>query len=170
MTLAQVVWITYGHPTQLATARLGDGRVKLAGGFGGWTEVERTEDVSATFWAGVGPIRMDVPIVFDKFASGGSVESEWNTIRSFGRQRDGGRPPILKVFGAVPFSGKRWVVEDLEEGDPERNTNGVLVRQPAVLHLMEYIDPTTVTIRKRRKHHKKKKHHKGKKHKSGSGK
>jgi hypothetical protein len=131
---------------------LGEEGAHLVGGFGGWDTVDRPHELKLTEWNGVDPIMMDVHLMLDDFARDLSVQPEYEWVRDLARQHDGSKPPKFRVFGAtVPFSGQfPWVMQDFEVGDFKRNVRGVLTRQELVLHCMQYVDPDTIKLNKRR--------------------
>jgi hypothetical protein len=136
---------------------MGDGPAVLTGGLGGWTTVQRLDDIAFSTWEGQEPLTQDVPILLDgwgRFPK--SVEGDLQTIFKLGRDFDGPRtaPPVFKVWGPIFFPGKNWVLQaggiDLGTDDTIRLEDGTLVRQSLVLHLTEYINPNQI---QRTKHH-----------------
>lgn len=132
---------------------------QLVGGLGGYQEVERQDDVSLTDWSGQEALKQDISILLDGYAKGDSVERELNTILKLGRDPNGERvPPVFKVFGPVYLPGKSWVLPpdgiDLTGGEIEtirRRGDGELLRQEVILHLLEFIPPEQLRLRKRKK-------------------
>jgi hypothetical protein len=134
---------------------VGNFGAKLVAGLGGFEEVERQDDVSATDWVGQAALRQDISILLDGYATGDSVERELNTILKLGRDPNGERvPPVFRVWGPVYYEGKAWVLPadgiDLDGGEIEpirRSGNGELLRQELVLHLLEFNPPDTIRVR-----------------------
>jgi hypothetical protein len=134
---------------------VGNFGARLVGGLGGFEEVERQDDVSATDWVGQAALRQDISILLDGYATGDSVERELNTILKLGRDPNGERvPPVFRVWGPVYYEGKAWVLPpdgiDLDGGEIEpirRPGNGELLRQEVILHLLEFNPPDTIRIR-----------------------
>jgi phage tail protein X len=132
---------------------------QLVAGLGGFEEVERQDDVSATDWVGQAALRQDISVLLDGYAKGDSVERELNTILKLGRDPNGERvPPVFRVWGPVYYEGKAWVLPpdgiDLTGGEIEtirRSGNGELLRQEVILHLLEFNPPDTIRIRGRHK-------------------
>lgn len=133
-------------PDITVTVRLGEGGADLTGGFGGWAEVQRPRRIAFTEWQGLSPYRMSVPVLFDGFADGMSVEED---IRKLERMaipaRKGFPPPTLRIDGAVPKTDLTWVVESLDFGDSIRDQNGKgfldRVRQAITINLLHYESP-----------------------------
>jgi hypothetical protein len=134
---------------------VGNFGARLVGGLGGFAEVERQDDVSATDWVGQAALRQDISILLDGYATGDSVERELNSILKLGRDPNGERvPPVFRVWGPVYYEGKAWVLPpdgiDLDGGEIEpirRPGNGELLRQEVILHLLEFNPPDTIRIR-----------------------
>lgn len=128
---------------------IGDGPAKLKDGFGGYTAVDRPDDVALTEWTGQGPIRIDVPVRLDRYAEGQSVEADFYRVLSLGRRRrnPSRRPRPFRVTGPIPFSGERFVLESTPETSDEiRGPQGELQRIHMVLPLMEYVRSDQVEI------------------------
>lgn len=123
------------------------GVATLTGGLGGWTTVDRADDLSLTDWNGQEPLTQDVPLLLDGWdRTPRSVERQLNTIFKLGRDfnhKDRERPPVFKVEGPVFYSGKYWVLPsggiELGTDDTIRLEDGTLVRQSLVLHLLEHV-------------------------------
>lgn len=117
---------------------------------GRWTINERPRRRSFTTWAGDDPYRMDVPVLFDGWDDNGSVEDEIALLNQMQiSPSDYSKPPQIKIEGAVPVKDATWVL------DPHISwgTNviwhpaGYRLRQDAVIHLLQYIAPDSLTIR-----------------------
>lgn len=137
------------------TVPMGDGPATPSGGFAGWSEIARPDDVAMTDWTGSSPLRQSLPLLLDRYRDGRSVERRVRTLMKLGRDAYGDEavPPVFRVFGPVHFSGKHWVCEDIafDTANVIRSRSGFLMRQPLTLSLMEYVPPGVVKIRKRRK-------------------
>lgn len=149
--------ITAKNPEIDITIPMGDGPAYSTGGLGGWSTVQRQDNISVTDWAGQEPLTQDVPLLLDGFAEHLSMEREWNTVKKLGRDPNGDerKPPVFKVFGPVEYPGKSWV---LPEGGIEPNPasflkrdDGELLRVEFTLHLLEYIRPDTLGQKRRRR-------------------
>jgi hypothetical protein len=52
-------------------------------------------------------------------------------------------PPSLRIYGAVPHTDIRWVIQNLEWGDSIRDiVTGRRMRQQVTVSLVEYYQPT----------------------------
>lgn len=121
----------------------GDGPPKMTGGSGGWNVVTRPRRVGLTQWQGRDPYRMDIPILFDAYREGVSVEPGISRLNNMSMGHDYNPPPTVLVEGAVPIKGARWVIEDIDWGDEvfwETSSQGQYfrLRQDAVVHLLQY--------------------------------
>lgn len=145
--------VPYGY-VQFDTAeatvlcRLGDGRPQLTGRPGGWEEVARRRRVSTTQWAGHGLWRMAVPVLLDGWRTRTDMRSTWARLQSMGVRPQGGAQPLpLAIVGNVPGTSLKWVVESIDPGDAITGTDGSLLRQAAVVNLLEY-NPASIVVRK----------------------
>lgn len=137
---------------------MGDGAPLITGGYGGWTSVDRPDDISFTEWPGSEPVRQSVPIVFSGLKWGESQEEEIREILKLARHK-GEPPPVFTIHGAIHHKKLRWVMESVEFGDPIRSKKtGKVIFQPMTLNIMEYIDPDEIKLRRKKK--RKKKHDK----------
>jgi LysM repeat protein len=148
---------------------IGDGPITPSGGYGGWTEVDRPKRISITEWAGSKGYKLSIPVLFDGFASGTTVEPQIAALERMARQQGGNEePPVVHVVtvGSRPRTPSvDWVIADIAWGDAIYNAAGLRTRQIATVEVWQYIgDETIITLaRKRRKK-------KGKGGKKGSGK
>jgi hypothetical protein len=120
----------------------GDAPPRMTDGGGGWSTVARPRRVGLTLWQGRNPYAMDVPILFDGFATGESVEDDIARLNQMQMGDDFNPPPSVTISGAVPIKGATWVMtvdwgdnvfwEQGGDGDPYRT------RQDAVVHLTEF--------------------------------
>lgn len=129
---------------------LGEGPPVVAGGVGGWEEIQRPDDVSLTDWAGVEPLKLAVPVMLDGWRDSSSVQPVLDQLfrlagRASGTQvRQGDR---LRVTGPVPFSGQVvWVINAIEQGDDVIWDGEILVRQSLTLQFLEYVEPDTIVF------------------------
>lgn len=144
---------------------------QITGGHGGWQITQRERRLGVTQWRGNDPIRMAVPIIFDK-----SIHHIQDQGTAMHHLRLMGRPPAVnhgeppEIFckgpGVPTATGKGskqpWVIENIAWGTNRiLDINDQWFRQDAVVNLIEYIDedrvdfPNAPTISKKRK----KKHH-----------
>lgn len=140
------------RPVQL-TALLGPGGAHLTAGYGKWEEVAVPRGIPFTQWNGRSLWTMDVDLLLDGWAAGRSVEHdivqlEYMALRP-GKQPMGQplvTPPPIRLTGPVPHPEFTWVIGSIEYGDALRDFNsGARLRQGIVLHLLEYVEETTVS-------------------------
>lgn len=130
-------------------AMLGNGSPQVTQGGGGWQEVERGKRVSLTTWKGRAPLKITVPIMFDRFTEGEqglSVEAEIKTMETIYGIDGDKEPPTLVMdsAGLIPYDAhghpdKLWVIDGLDWDEPIRNGYGNRVRQEGVVTVLEYI-------------------------------
>jgi LysM repeat protein len=117
-----------------------------------WNVVNRPSQMSFTTYEGSDPRRMDVPILFDGLTSDEStdysVEDHVGILNHFRFPPEGdplAPPPLVIVEGSLPVPAQPdivWVVEDISFGDDVIwHENDYRLRQDAVVHLLQYIDP-----------------------------
>ena len=128
---------------------LGEEGAHITGGYGGWEVTARPRDVAMTTWQGRGPFEMDLPLLLDRFGEDGSVEADCRLLERMAipvNQKSS--PPTVRLIGAVPRAGLRWVVDSIDWGDQLRNIwSGERVRQAVSLHLIEFQAPDLVAPR-----------------------
>jgi len=136
------VRITTDDPQLSLNARLSGERPTVAG-FGGWQQIARPRRPPLTTWQAQPGLTLTLPILFDGFRSGDSVERQIARLEQM--QQPGGadgQPPLVKVVargGAVPHQEKSWVIGDLAYGDAEMNAAGNRTRQQVTLTLLQYV-------------------------------
>lgn len=139
------------------TLSAGASPARLTGGLGGWQEIERQDDLSVSDWSGQPLLRQDIAVLLDEYPTG-SAERQMNTLLKLGRDPNGEEriPPVFRVWGALYFPGKAWVLPDdglemLEDTFEtiRRRGDGDLQRQEVAIRLMEYRRPDTVRVRGR---------------------
>jgi hypothetical protein len=157
------VRIVASNPEINISVPMGEGPATIVGGLGGWREVERQDDISATDWGGQEPLKQDVPLMLDGWGRRESVERELRTLFKLGRDAAGGEsvPPVFKVYGPIHFDAftypkMRWVLGaggielSTDEDEVIRGTDGTLYRQGLTLHLMEYVRADQIKLKGRR--------------------
>jgi hypothetical protein len=144
VTLADKYWYTFrssdGHVVKVLR---GETPPKATDGMGGWTIVARSRRTAFTQWDGRNPYAMDVPILFDGYASGTSVEGDISKLFQMGVGSDFSPPPTVTVDGAVPIKGAKWVINNIDWGDEviwqqQGKNKPYRLRQDAIVHLVEY--------------------------------
>ena len=156
---------------------LGDGSPTPTAGYGGWIVKDRERRTGLTRWPGVGPLEMDIPVLFDSFAEGDGLKIE-NDIRQLEKMAGldtGVDEPPLVMFdsaGVVPHDAHGapqniWVIKDIQWGDADRNQYGNRTRQAATIQVMLYVEDGVLTnessAARRKAANAKKKSDKGKK-------
>lgn len=131
------------------TVMRGSAAPKMVGGNPTWNVVNRPRRTGLTQWQGHEPYQMDVPVLFDAYATFESnVES---AIARLQQMQQGSPPPTITVEGAVPIKGIRWVITGIDWGD-EVIWSGTSQRayarerQDAIVHLMQYIKEERLAV------------------------
>lgn len=117
----------------------------LTGGIGGWQTVQRPRRKSLTQWQGNDPLQQDVPVMIDNFILDIPIDTQMQALERMGRDPNGGEPPIIRVVGPIIHAELDWVINDITWGVVARNRTGSLVRQAAVVHLLEYVADDRLT-------------------------
>lgn len=154
-----------GAPIQLSVARglpwnsgndlvleMGDGEAQLTQGFGGWEAIGRPQRIAITRYTGTEPLGQDIPIIFEKrpFPQAPDIQGPIDALISNARPKPDGYPPtVYRIQGPVWFTEKRWIIADIEWGDQQRASNGQIIRQRAVLKMLEFVNPDAIKVRKR---------------------
>lgn len=136
------------------TCRL-NGVPQVTGGYGGWTEKERPQKLPITQWDGAPLYRLSVPIIFDRWRQGQSVEVDIGILERLGRDPGGDAPPpILNVelpAGAPRSPSVPLVVEDIDwsvdDSDELRLPSGERARQAGTVTLMQYVADDQVKLK-----------------------
>jgi hypothetical protein len=91
---------------------------------------------------------MTLPILFDTFASGQSVERQLTQLERLATPTaSDGSPPRIRFVargGAVPHQTTQWVIDSLAWGDGDMNRDGDRTRQQVTLSLLEWIEDVRV--------------------------
>lgn len=137
-------------PTDLRVL-LGGERPDVSSGYGGWNEVERPKRTTVTTWRGQPARRMQLTVLFDNFADGGSIETDLRRLERMALPRPGGQPPTIKVSapgGVVPpaYEDLPWVIDAISWGDALMNTYGNRTRQEATVTLLQYVSDELVRV------------------------
>ncbi len=132
----------------VVVAMLGDGPPKVTG-YTGWESVPRPRRVPMTDWPQGESLRQSIPILLDGLVENRSVQQSFDRLEAMARKKGKKRPPAVSVSGPVHHTDLIWVVEDIDWGDGDRNSDGVLIRQPGTLMLMEFEKGDIVTTSQR---------------------
>lgn len=136
----------YSYPTYEFVCLLGDGAPEITDGYGGWEAIARARNVAFTQWNGRNPLTIKIPILFDNFAEGTSLEDDIRQLEKMaGAEINMKQPPLVLIDsnGVVPHDAhdatqNDWVIQGIEWGDSDRNQSGNRVRQAANVIVMEY--------------------------------
>lgn len=120
----------------------------LVSGGARYSIVERPRRKSVTTWDGLDPYRMSVPIMFDGWRDGISVENDISILNQMMQSpAEFQVPPTVKIQGSVPVKNAQWVIETIEWGtqyviwgDTHR------LRQDAVVNLLQYVSDTVISV------------------------
>lgn len=153
---AAYVTIRCNDPRTHLRLLLGQERPDVSSGYGGWEEIERPGRTTAIHWKGLPARRLALPLLFDNFAEGESIETDIRALERLASPRDGGEPPSVKVSGkggVVPpfYEGKSWVVDALSWGDALMNLHGNRIRQAVTVTLLEAVAAEVISPAKKRK-------------------
>lgn len=146
----------------------GEGSPTVTDGYGGWEVVNRPFRTGLTVWRGFSPIILSVPLLFEGFDEGKSLEGDIEVLELMaGRGRDGGPvrpPPVLRLHsgsiftdrdsGLIPANYRTltdssivWVINDIDWDDsPLRNSSGNRIRQACTVTLMQFVGPEKLAI------------------------
>jgi hypothetical protein len=141
---------------QVVKVMRGDDSASIVGGEGGWNTIARPRRTSLTQWGGRDPYSMDVPIIFDGWRYGVSVEREIRMFQEMARGYDFSPPPTIKIDGALPINGATWVITSIDWGNEvfwsqaakSQSAQGSYyrLRQDAVVHLLQFQDEQRLKI------------------------
>lgn len=134
-------------------ALLGPSGARLTAGFGKWEEVPVPRGTPFTQWTGRSLLAMDLDLLLDGWSNHRSVEGDIANVELFAlrpgqatRGKSRPTPPPVRLFGAVPHPEVTWVVAGIDWGDDLRDPHtGHRLRQGLTLHLLEYVEETSVS-------------------------
>jgi hypothetical protein len=123
---------------------LGPDGGKLTGGFGVWNEIAVPRADPLTQWSGRHLYTMDLDLMLDGWSPQSSVEHNIASLEAMAKRVPASlTPPPLRIIGAVPMPGLKWVITGIDYGDVLRSVRtGQRLRQELTLHLMEYREET----------------------------
>jgi len=143
------VRVSSKDPPLTFTCWLADTQVDVPSGYGGWNEVTRPWRKPITTWAAPTALHLTLPLMFDGWAEGTSVEHDLAQLVAMTEPRGANNePPILHVFAtgsAIPYTGREWVIGELQWGAALMNTHGNRVRQQVTIVLYEYVTDVYLT-------------------------
>jgi len=123
---------------------------QITGGGARWTTIQRPRRVGQIQWDGDDPYTMDVPILFDGWSQGRSVERDIQWVNQMMHSPgDWVAPVTIRITGALPVKGGVWVITGIDYGDmaiwdADRHGKGFRLRQDATLHLLQYLPETVL--------------------------
>lgn len=131
----------------------GESPPKETGGTAVWEVVDRPNKVGVTVFRGRTPVRVDLPVMFDAWKKGLSVEPRIQMLKDMANPPAAHAPPLkIKVDGGYPSRYLTWVVEGIDWGDAvlynKIGTTLVRVRQDATVHLLQFVSAELVHIKK----------------------
>ena len=162
------------------TARLGDSVPQVTNGYAKWTIKPRPRKRGLTHWDGSELLQMDIPILFDNFRAGESVEDdirELEKMAGLDATLSDDEPPLV-VFhsnGVVmndlhDASQNEYVVTNITWGDADRNRYGNRVRAACTVEVTLYSADDVLgkssAFKNRKRKSTKKKGKRGAKHKT----
>lgn len=146
------------QPAYRVTCRLGDGSPTVTGGYAGWSDVTRPRRRALTEWTGSVPMTIDIPILFDDFRAGKSIEDDVKRLEHMAGWGLIGpaplEPPLLSFnsAGVVPHdqingSTHDWFIDNIQWGDADRNSLGHRTRQAATVTVKQFVEDDTLSDR-----------------------
>ena len=143
-----VIMQAWGVQLQV-TGQLGPNGANITGGYGNWAQVLIPRDDPLTQWSGRNLITMDLDLLLDGYRDGRSVEPQLTALEALATRGPGMlTPPPLRIYGAVPRAGLKWVITGIDYTTTpavlRKFPSGERLRQDTTVHLMEYRDETTL--------------------------
>jgi hypothetical protein len=123
--------------------RLGEGPVSLTDGGSYFDEQERPRRRSTISYAGMRLHRLEVPLMFDGWISGASVEAPLIRLEALAVSRQGvkSEPSPIRIDGAgIPRKTLEWFIESLDFGTDVIVSGGNRVRQDVRMRLVQKVD------------------------------
>lgn len=129
------------------TCLLGADGGKLTGGYGVWNQIAVPRGDPLTQWTGRSLYTMDLDLVVDAWRKQTSIEPTLAKIDQLASRIPASlTPPAIRLYGAVPKPGLKWVITGIDWGDCLRLLkSGARARQELTLHLMEYRNETQLS-------------------------
>jgi hypothetical protein len=128
---------------------LGDGAGNPTGGYGGWEKIKRDRRIALTEWQGKDPLEIDIPILFENWRTGDSLEGDIKQLEMIAGlgNKGGGEPPLMTFNSGGVISHDYhdaprhdWVISSISWGDCVKNDWGNRVRQIATVTVTQFID------------------------------
>ena len=125
------------------TGLCGPNPPKIVDGYGGWLVVNRPRKRGTVEWEGISPLRMKIDFLLDAWAFDTKYDNVNDAVETLDRMaspvKEGVPPPIVQVTGNTVPRGRNveWVIEELDWGDTIYNTEGDILRQEALVTLLQ---------------------------------
>lgn len=115
-----------------------DGEPPTPGPYGGWEEVGRPRRKSFPDWNGQPLLKQTIPLRFDLYSSGQSVELFVRLLEQMASTDGVRRPPTIKLRGPIRRTELIYVIEDIGWRASRRTPGGLLTYQAFDLAVMEW--------------------------------
>lgn len=116
------------------------------GGFAGYGTVDRPKRTALTEFNGTAPFTQDVPIRVGSIREEKSIERQVRNIERLGDDT------VFRAYGPIHRPGIHYVfAAEPDFGEARRRRDGVLYYQEMTLHLMEFVRPDQIRIRRRKR-------------------
>jgi LysM repeat protein len=125
------------------TGLCGPNPPKIVSGYGGWEVINRPRKRGTIEWGGVEPLRMRIDFLLDAWGYDTAYDNVNDAVEILDTMaspvKEGVPPPIVRVTGSTVPRGRdvQWVIEELDWGDTIYNTEGDILRQEALVTLLQ---------------------------------
>ena len=125
--------------------RRGNGVPKITAGGSRWKTSARPKRVSITLYDGVDPYEMDIPVIFDGWIDGTTVDTQIARMNQWRFPKQTLKEPTkVRITGGVPVKGATWIITNIEWGDGAYwralGQKTARLRQDATIHVMQYVE------------------------------
>jgi len=128
--------------------QLGPRPIEISDGHGGWQEVSRARRMAVTEWQGPSPLKVKLPVLYDGYSTGASVQGQVTALINGVSPPDGSaEPPPFTITGAWPVPASTQFVCDGIEWDSEgwiRDEAGTPVRALFTIICLQYVAPDPI--------------------------
>jgi hypothetical protein len=144
-------------------ADLNTGRPTLTGGGAKWNTIERPQRASLTVFAGYDPLQISIPVLFDNFIAGDTIQDDVDMLWLMWGRGPGAAnaskhkaapvlgvtgdlmPPITQASSTNP-GPPNWVITQIDEDGASAVLNKAqhLVRLAVVVSLQEYVSSSAL--------------------------
>lgn len=116
---------------------------------GRWNVIARPRRTDFITYEGSNLRVMDVPIMFDGWAQLDSIEEDIDILNAMRLPPgDLSPPPQVRCYGALPVTGIKWVITNIEFGDIVIwHEGGYRLRQDATVTLTQYEETESLEIK-----------------------